>query len=61
MTKKETKNIIKYDDHGIYIQRILNVETKPLYLILKSTGTILVSLTKKLSSILRKALRRIVT
>jgi len=45
---------LKYNDHKIYIQFILNVETKPIYLILNSTETILVSLTKVLIFIPRK-------
>jgi len=52
---------MKYDEHGIYIQNIFNAKTKPIYLIRKSTGTILVSLTKKLSLIPRKTLRSYVT
>jgi len=29
-TKKETKNILKYKEHEVYIQHILNVKTKAI-------------------------------
>jgi len=61
VTKKGTKNIIKYDDHGICIQNFFNVKTKPIYYITKSTGKMIVSFTKKMTSILRKTLQSYVT
>jgi len=52
--KKETKNFIKYKDNKINFQIILNVKTKPTYLILNLTGSILVLLKEMLIIIPRK-------
>jgi len=59
VTKKENKNILKYKDHAIYVQHILNVKTKTISLIKKETGIILLSFTKKLDSLPSKTLRRV--
>jgi hypothetical protein len=52
--KKETKKFIKYKDNTINFQLILNVKTKPIYLILNLTGSILVLLKEMLIIIPRK-------
>jgi hypothetical protein len=52
--KKETKNILKYIDHAIYIQHILNVKSKTIYVTTEETGTILLSFTKMLGTFLEK-------
>jgi hypothetical protein len=53
VTKKETKNILKYKDHAVYIQKILNVKTKEISVTTEETRNILLSFTKKLRSLLR--------
>jgi hypothetical protein len=46
VTKKENKNILRYNDYSIYIQLILVVKMKAMSVIIEATGTILLSFTK---------------
>jgi hypothetical protein len=52
--KKEAENILKYKDLTIEIQRICNVKTKVIPVIIGATGTISKSFRKHVSSILGK-------
>jgi hypothetical protein len=49
--KEEAKKILKYKDLTLEIQRMWNVKTKGMPVIIGSTGTILKSLRKYLSNI----------
>ena len=60
MIKKENKNILKYNNHEIKIQQILNVKIKTISVIREATGPTLLSLVKNLCRP-RKTLRRVVT
>jgi hypothetical protein len=49
--KKEAENILKYKDFTIEIQRIWNVKTKVIPVIIGATGTIIKSFRNYLSNI----------
>jgi hypothetical protein len=49
--KKEAENILKYKDLTIEIQRMWNVKTKVIPVIIGATGTISKSFTKYVSNI----------
>jgi hypothetical protein len=49
--KKEAKNILKYKDLTIEIQRMWNVKTKVIPVIIGATGTVSKSLRKYVSNI----------
>ena len=51
MIKKETEKILKYTDLTIEIQRMWNVKTKVMPVIIGATGTISNSLRKYVSNI----------
>jgi hypothetical protein len=61
VTKKENKHILKYFDHAIYVQPIFKVKIKAISVTTEGTETILLSFTKKLGTLPRKTLRRVVT
>jgi len=52
--KNETENILKYKDLTTEIQRMWNVKTKVIPVIIVATGTISKSFRKYVSNILRK-------
>jgi len=52
--KKEAKKILKYKDHIIEIQRMWNVKTKVIPVIIRATGTISKSFRKYVSNIAGK-------
>jgi hypothetical protein len=52
--KKEAKKILKYKDHIIEIQRMWNVKTKVMPVIIRATGTISKSFRKYVSNIAGK-------
>jgi hypothetical protein len=47
LTKKDSKNILNYNEHVIYIQCILNIKTKVISVTIEETGTILLPFAKK--------------
>jgi len=49
--KKEAEKILKYKDHTIEIQRMWNVKTKVIPVIIRATGTISKSVRKYVSNI----------
>jgi hypothetical protein len=51
MIQKEAENILKYKDFTIEIQRMWNVKTKVISVIIGATGTISKSFRKYLSTI----------
>ena len=51
MIKKEVEKILKYKDHTIEIQRMWNVKTKVIPVIIGATGTISKSFRKYVSNI----------
>ena len=51
MIKKETEKILKYKDLTIEIERMWNVKTKVIPVIIGATGTILKSFRKYVSNI----------
>ena len=52
--KKEAEKILKYKDLTIEIQRVWNVKTKAIPVIIRATGTISKSFRKYASNITRK-------
>ena len=51
MVKKEAEKILKYKDHTIKIQRMCNVKTKVIPVIIGATGIISKSFRKYVSNI----------
>ena len=51
MIKKEGEMILKYKDHTVEIQRMWNVKTKVIPVIIGATGTISTSFRKYVSNI----------
>ena len=54
MIKKEAEKILKYNNLTIEIQRMWNVKTKVIPVIIGATGTISKSFRKYVSSVTRK-------
>ena len=57
MIKKEAERTVKYEDFTVEIQRMCNVQTKVIPVIIQATVTISTSLTKYLSNVPSKHIK----
>ena len=57
VTKKEAERTVKYEDFTVEIQRMCNVQTKVIPVIIQATVTISTSLTKYLSNVRPKHIK----